>query len=135
MPTYRLILAYEGTRYHGWQEQKSARSVAGELRRAVEDAGARVRELGGSGRTDAGVHALAQVAHLRAGFDAVVQFFTSRRATSSRFARSATSARRSSSSRDRATSILRWLNPKSFSARRRSPNGCGSSTVPITKTS
>jgi len=65
MPTYRLTLEYEGTRYHGWQEQKNARSVAGELRRAVEEAGARVGELGGSGRTDAGVHALAQVAHLR----------------------------------------------------------------------
>lgn len=65
MPTYRLTLEYEGTRYHGWQEQKNARSVAGELRRAVEEAGAAVGELGGSGRTDAGVHALAQVAHLR----------------------------------------------------------------------
>jgi tRNA pseudouridine38-40 synthase len=65
MPTYRLTLEYEGTRYHGWQEQKNARSVSGELRRAVEEAGATVRELGGSGRTDAGVHALAQVAHLR----------------------------------------------------------------------
>jgi tRNA pseudouridine38-40 synthase len=65
MPTYRLTLEYEGTRYHGWQEQKNARSVAGELKRAVEEAGAAVRELGGSGRTDAGVHALAQVAHLR----------------------------------------------------------------------
>lgn len=65
MPTYRLDLEYEGTRYHGWQEQKNARSVAGELRRAVEEAGAVIRELGGSGRTDAGVHALAQVAHLR----------------------------------------------------------------------
>jgi tRNA pseudouridine38-40 synthase len=65
MPTYRLTLEYEGTRYHGWQEQKNARSVSGELRRAVEEAGATVRELGGSGRTDAGVHALAQAAHLR----------------------------------------------------------------------
>src|SRR3954466_3082315 len=65
MPTYRLTLEYEGTRYHGWQEQKNARSVSGELRRAVEEAGATVRELGGSGRTDAGVHALAQSAHLR----------------------------------------------------------------------
>jgi tRNA pseudouridine38-40 synthase len=65
MPTYRLTLEYEGTRYHGWQEQKNARSVAGELRRAVDEAGGAVRELGGSGRTDAGVHALAQVAHLR----------------------------------------------------------------------
>jgi len=65
MPTYRLTLEYEGTRYHGWQEQKNARSVAGELRRAMEECGAAVGELGGSGRTDAGVHALAQVAHLR----------------------------------------------------------------------
>ena len=34
MPTYRLTLEYEGTRYSGWQEQKNARTVAGELRRA-----------------------------------------------------------------------------------------------------
>jgi len=65
MPTYRLTLEYEGTRYHGWQEQQNARSVAGELRLAIQDAGGEVKELGGSGRTDAGVHALAQVAHLR----------------------------------------------------------------------
>jgi len=65
MPTYRLDLEYEGTRYRGWQEQKNARSVAGEVRRAVDDAGGAVIELGGAGRTDAGVHALHQVAHLR----------------------------------------------------------------------
>jgi tRNA pseudouridine38-40 synthase len=65
MPTYRLDVEYEGTRYHGWQEQKNARSVAGELRKAIEEAGGAVKEIGGSGRTDAGVHALAQVAHLR----------------------------------------------------------------------
>jgi tRNA pseudouridine38-40 synthase len=41
--------------------------VAGELRKAVEEAGGAVKEIGGSGRTDAGVHALAQVAHLRLG--------------------------------------------------------------------
>jgi tRNA pseudouridine38-40 synthase len=67
MPTYRLTLEYEGTRYHGWQEQKNAKSVAGELRRAAVEAGGMVKEIGGSGRTDAGVHALAQVAHLRLG--------------------------------------------------------------------
>ena len=67
MPNYRLTLEYEGTRYRGWQEQQNARSVAGELRRAVQEAGGEVKELGGSGRTDAGVHALAQVAHLRLG--------------------------------------------------------------------
>ena len=62
---YRLTLEYDGTRYHGWQEQKRARTVAGELRRAAETLLATPIELVGSGRTDAGVHALAQVAHLR----------------------------------------------------------------------
>src|SRR5262249_22443432 len=65
MPTYRLTIEYDGTRYHGWQEQANARSVTGEIRRAIEDTGERLVELGGSGRTDAGVHALAQVAHMR----------------------------------------------------------------------
>ena len=65
MPTYRLILEYEGTRYHGWQVQQNARSVAGEVRRAIGGAGGAIVELGGAGRTDAGVHALAQNAHLR----------------------------------------------------------------------
>jgi len=65
MPTYRLTLEYDGGRYHGWQVQQNAKSVAGALHRAIADAGFEVVELGGSGRTDAGVHALAQVAHLR----------------------------------------------------------------------
>jgi len=66
MKTYRIDVEFDGTRYHGWQEQKNARTVAGELRRAIERSGApEIRDLGGSGRTDAGVHALAQTAHLR----------------------------------------------------------------------
>ena len=65
MPTFRLTLEYEGTRYRGWQEQKNARTIAGELRRALEEVAGAPIELGGAGRTDAGVHALAQVAHLR----------------------------------------------------------------------
>lgn len=67
MTTYRLDLEYEGTRYRGWQEQKNVRTIAGELRRAAEAALGGPVELGGAGRTDAGVHALGQVAHLRAG--------------------------------------------------------------------
>jgi tRNA pseudouridine38-40 synthase len=63
--TYRLTIEFEGTRYRGWQVQKNARSVAGELQRAFDAVGAPPLELGGSGRTDAGVHALAQTAHLR----------------------------------------------------------------------
>jgi tRNA pseudouridine38-40 synthase len=63
--TYRLTVEYEGTRFSGWQEQRNARTVAGELKAALGDAGFPALDLGGAGRTDAGVHALAQVAHLR----------------------------------------------------------------------
>ena len=61
----KLTIEYAGTRYSGWQIQKNARTVQGEIERAVSEAtGADEFELYGSGRTDAGVHALAQVAHL-----------------------------------------------------------------------
>jgi tRNA pseudouridine38-40 synthase len=62
---FKLTIEYAGTRYSGWQIQKNARTVQGEIDRAVREATrARQFELYGSGRTDAGVHALAQVAHL-----------------------------------------------------------------------
>jgi tRNA pseudouridine38-40 synthase len=65
MARFRLLIEYAGTRYSGWQIQKNARTVQGEIDRAVrEAAGRREFELYGAGRTDAGVHALAQVAHL-----------------------------------------------------------------------
>jgi tRNA pseudouridine38-40 synthase len=65
MPRFKLVIEYAGTRYSGWQIQKNARTVQGEIARAVREATARGDfELYGSGRTDAGVHALAQVAHL-----------------------------------------------------------------------
>ena len=65
MKTWKLTLEYDGTRYSGWQEQRNARTVQGELRSAAEDYFGAEVELGGSGRTDAGVHAAAQIAHLR----------------------------------------------------------------------
>jgi tRNA pseudouridine38-40 synthase len=62
---FKLTLEYAGTRYSGWQKQTNARTVQGELESAIVDAtGTREFECQGSGRTDAGVHALAQVAHL-----------------------------------------------------------------------
>src|SRR5258707_4839458 len=65
MPRFKLVIEYAGTRYSGWQIQKNARTVAGEIDRAVREATRRGEfELYGAGRTDAGVHALAQVAHL-----------------------------------------------------------------------
>ncbi len=65
MPRFKLIIEYAGTRYSGWQIQQNARTVAGEIERAIRDVAKRKEfELYGAGRTDAGVHALGQVAHL-----------------------------------------------------------------------
>jgi tRNA pseudouridine38-40 synthase len=65
MPRFKLYIEYQGTRYSGWQIQKNARTIQGELHAAIARAtGATECELNGSGRTDAGVHALQQVAHL-----------------------------------------------------------------------
>jgi tRNA pseudouridine38-40 synthase len=89
VPRFKLLIEYAGTRYSGWQIQKNARTVQGEIDRAVREVSASARsetpsrasarprqsigdggskrrefELYGSGRTDAGVHALAQMAHL-----------------------------------------------------------------------
>ena len=65
MPRFKLLIEYAGTRYSGWQIQQNARTVQGEIDKAIRMAfRPREFELYGSGRTDAGVHALAQVAHL-----------------------------------------------------------------------
>ena len=65
MARFRLDLEYVGTRYSGWQAQKNARTVQGALHEAVRRVSDRSDfESYGSGRTDAGVHALQQVAHL-----------------------------------------------------------------------
>ena len=65
MARFKLEIEYAGTRYSGWQIQKNARTVQGEIQRAVRELSGRADfELYGSGRTDAGVHALRQVAHL-----------------------------------------------------------------------
>jgi len=65
VPRFKLTIEYTGTRYSGWQIQKNARTVQGEIDRAARTVtGRKDFELYGSGRTDAGVHAAAQVAHL-----------------------------------------------------------------------
>ncbi len=73
MPTYKLIIAYDGTRYCGWQTQagrnmhlKSAsgsKTIQGEIEAALKKIFAKRVKIEGSGRTDSGVHATAQVAH------------------------------------------------------------------------
>lgn len=65
MPRFRLAIEYLGTRYSGWQVQPNARTIAGEISQVIRQVTNRDRfELYGAGRTDAGVHALRQVAHL-----------------------------------------------------------------------
>lgn len=65
MSRFKLTIEYEGTRYSGWQMQKGGKSVQGELidacRELFEN---KVVDLYGAGRTDGGVHATGQVAHL-----------------------------------------------------------------------
>lgn len=65
MPRWKLILEYDGTRYSGWQAQKNSQTVAGELTAVATRILGPGVELNGAGRTDAGVHALAQVARLK----------------------------------------------------------------------
>src|SRR5262249_55147650 len=65
MTAFKVLLEYDGTRYSGWQEQKNARTVMGELRKAAEEVFGGAVDMQGAGRTDAGVHALGQVAHIR----------------------------------------------------------------------
>ncbi len=65
MRTIKLTLAYDGTDYVGWQRQARGRSVQGELERALEEIEGRRVTVTGAGRTDAGVHALGQVASVQ----------------------------------------------------------------------
>jgi tRNA pseudouridine38-40 synthase len=65
MRTYKLVLEYDGSRFSGWQIQVNARTIQGELQRIANQLFGMEVELHGSGRTDAGVHAVGQVAHIK----------------------------------------------------------------------
>jgi tRNA pseudouridine38-40 synthase len=62
MPTFKLTIAYDGTGFVGWQRQASGTSIQGLLEDALEDFGDPDLTVIGASRTDAGVHALGQVA-------------------------------------------------------------------------
>lgn len=66
MRTFKLVLEYEGTHYHGWQVQPGLASVQAALQAALARIVAPPVPVMGAGRTDAGVHALGQVASFRA---------------------------------------------------------------------
>ena len=66
MINYRITIQYDGTRYKGWQRQKSTdQTIQGKIEALLEKQFGRKIEIDGSGRTDAGVHANAQVANFR----------------------------------------------------------------------
>jgi tRNA pseudouridine38-40 synthase len=62
MKNFRVIVEYDGTAYHGWQRQKVDRTIQGEIEKALTTMTGKPVSLAGSGRTDAGVHAIGQTA-------------------------------------------------------------------------
>ena len=73
MARIALGLEYDGTAFSGWQPQPHARSVQGELQRALARSPRIQSRLTAAGRTDAGVHALAQVAHFETSVERPMQ--------------------------------------------------------------
>ena len=66
MNTWKLEIEYEGTRFRGWQIQHNVKTIQGELMVAARELFSSRVEIYGAGRTDAGVHAIRQIAHLKA---------------------------------------------------------------------
>jgi tRNA pseudouridine38-40 synthase len=63
MKNFKITIEYDGTRYHGWQRQNNDSTVQGEIEKALKTMTGNRITLIGSGRTDTGVHAYAQVAN------------------------------------------------------------------------
>ena len=65
MTKYKIVLQYDGSRFAGWQTQKNQKTVQGTVTDALKTLSAEKATVVGAGRTDAGVHALGQVAHFQ----------------------------------------------------------------------
>ena len=69
MKNYKLTIQYDGTRYRGWQIQNSTeQTIQGKITRVLEEMVSHPVEVIGSGRTDAGVHAIGQIANVHLDF-------------------------------------------------------------------
>jgi len=66
MDTYKIHICYDGYDYHGWQRQPRKKTIQGNLEKALSKITKKDIPILGAGRTDAGVHALAQVASFKA---------------------------------------------------------------------
>ena len=64
MPRYKITIEYDGQDFHGWQRQNKLKTIQGELETALYKFCGEKIKVFGAGRTDTGVHALAEVAHL-----------------------------------------------------------------------
>ena len=64
MPRYKLTIEYDGTPYAGWQKQDDRMTVQGQINEALRKFCGEEVDVVGAGRTDAGVHATAQIAHI-----------------------------------------------------------------------
>lgn len=66
MINYKMVIAYDGSRYNGWQKQGNTKdTIQGKLEKVLEKLEGREVEVIGAGRTDAGVHALGQVVNVK----------------------------------------------------------------------
>ena len=69
MQNFQITMAYDGSRYHGWQRLKNEQTIQGKIESVLSEMLGHRVEIHGAGRTDAGVHARAQVAHFKVQTD------------------------------------------------------------------
>ena len=75
MRNIKLTIEYDGKDFNGWQKQPSKLNIQGEIERAIKDITGEEVELNASGRTDAGVHALGQVANFKTNSNITIEKF------------------------------------------------------------
>ncbi len=69
MQNFQIAIAYDGSRYHGWQRLKNEQTIQGKIEGVLSEMLGHQVEIHGAGHTDAGVHARAQVAHFKVQTD------------------------------------------------------------------